>query len=133
MQQLRNRSLISAPWQEPQPVIVEDLVDEEYLIDGNNTDKYDFMLNQHTWLYLQNIEEGKRYTFIFKIDPANAAVERPANIYFNSLDGDCFQWNGLTGDYPSITEDGKITLYKSNGVIYGELIKPYLGNCGSDS
>lgn len=103
---------------------------QSYTIDAHAGNNYDFTVypSLTTYIDFTNFEEGQEITCIAK----NGLIGADALLVFNA--SEVIKW--LNNDLPEIRTNAKITFYKSEGIIYAEIKKPYIGgstSTGSDA
>ncbi len=108
----------------PKTTIRQLLTGNAYIIDGGDSDKFNLLLSQDTDFELKSIQEAHEYKMILRVDPSNASIPRPVQLFFSSLEGYCIYWKDGSPN-PEIFDLGIVILYRSRGIIYAEMNKEY--------
>ena len=101
------------------------LVIAEYTINGFKGSKYDFKIYEGiTYLDFINFSEGQEIYVIAKNSSFVLGLFVVSGV-------EQIKW--LNNDLPSVITNAKLSFYKSDGIIYAEIKKPYIGGLGSGS
>lgn len=107
-------------------VITNDLDGIEYILNWKNGNNYDVTIHDNIFFTMINCLDGQQITMIFNNEHVDTS--------FLGFDADePIKW--LNGDMPYVEggSNAKVILYKSNGIIYAEIQRNYIGGGGSGS
>lgn len=101
--------------------------DATVAVSWERANKFDLSISANAYFQLRNCYEGQEVTMVFNNTDIDVAI-----LGFSTQDNEPIKW--LNGDTPYVNAQSNaiITFYKSNGIIYAEIKRDYIGSSDSD-